>query len=255
MDYGDDVSIIEESFRVYWGTSDMWLLYIGAIVFILLSQKTKEKREMFVWYIVLIMFVILNPFFGSVMQKFMNDTQTYIRVYYLLPVIFTIAYAGTEVILSDERAGRQHVLCFFLIIIIFYTGESYYEKAAYISSENEYKIPEEEKLIADTILSDVAEDGKAYALTISWDENWNFIRQYTNRIVSTGNTLDKQNFHDQGMPGKGEVGLYLAYMDQAGYKYDYVLAENVKEMIDDYEILGHEVLLQTGNYVVIKINR
>lgn len=249
------MSIIEESFRVYWGTSDMWLLYIGAILFVLLSQRAKQKRGIFVWYPLIVLFIILNPGLGKVMQKFMNDTQTYIRVYYLLPITFTIAYVGTEVVLSCKKSKCQYVVCFFLILVVFFTGLSYFEKNAYQEPENIYKIPTEQKLIADTILEDINDTEKAYVLTISWDENWNYIRQYTNRIVSVGNALDKQNYHDQGMPGKGEIEPYLSYMDQAGYEYQYVLMENEPLIVLDYQKLGHEILLTTEDYVVIKMKR
>lgn len=255
MEYGDEVSIVEESFRVYWGNSDLWLFYVISIVFVMLSVRTKEKRIMFGWYAILVMFVIVNPVLSNIIQRFVGTTVTYIRVYYLLPIVFTIAYVGTELVFYGKKTLTQAGLMVFLCIVLAFAGESYYEKHAYIEAENIYKIPQEPKVLADTILEDVKEDETVYVLAVLWDETWYYIRQYAGQIVATGNALAEQNYHDQGMPGKGEVEPYLEYMDQAGYQYDYVIMDKVPAMMADYERIGHTILVETEHYAVVKINR
>ena len=54
----------------------------------------------------------------------------------------------------------------------------------------------------------------------------------------------------------GDLGLYLEFQDyNCGYVYDYVVSQKDETLLENYELLGHEMLEITENYAVIKMNR
>ena len=91
------MNIVEESFRLYWGTNGYWLLYVVAFVFLLLSRKEREYRTFFCWYAFIIIVVIMNPLFAGILSKVIDSSENYVRTYYLLPIVTMMAYAGTKV--------------------------------------------------------------------------------------------------------------------------------------------------------------
>ena len=63
------MSIVEESFRIYWENSGYWMLFFLSIIMILLGSKDVRIKWMFGGYCILIMAVILNPLFAFVIDK------------------------------------------------------------------------------------------------------------------------------------------------------------------------------------------
>ncbi len=249
------MSIVEESFRIYWENSGYWMLFFLSIIMILLGSKDVRIKWMFGGYCILIMAVILNPLFAFVIDKLhlMDSSTTYVRVYYLLPVTVIIAYAAVEVIELQKKMKYKVAVLIALCLIIGMSGTSYYEKNAYIMPQNVYKIPQEQKEIADCILNDNTGGEKARALVISWDENWYFIRQYTSKIVNAGSAMPAEKYGDDKYTCQGELNPYFEFMKNNGLDFKYVIQPKADGMIEECISGGHEILLETDDYIVIKI--
>lgn len=92
------MGIVEESFRVFWGDKGYWMIYILCLAFVCFESKKNENKRILLWYSLLILGIILNPLFGKIASKFSTFTTTYIRVFYLLPISYVIAYTATVAI-------------------------------------------------------------------------------------------------------------------------------------------------------------
>lgn len=246
------MSIVEESFRLYWGNSDMWLLYVLSLVLVVFWKK--DNRTILVWYAALILFVILNPLFSLVAGRFIDSSTTYVRVYYLLPVIFTIAYACTEVVWQQKKERKKLAVMVVLCLVIAFSGKSYYELGAYRSTENIYKIPEEQREIADYILDDLEEGETADTLVVLWDPNWFYIRQYTGRIAGVGLAMPLKEYRNKDYAAQGDPAGYVTYMQEQGIQFGYMIVDYDADMISDYVEAGHILLGTTENYAAIKVS-
>lgn len=249
------MNIVEESFRLYWGTNGYWLLYVVAFVFLLLSRKEREYRTFFCWYAFIIIVVIMNPLFAGILSKVIDSSENYVRTYYLLPIVTMMAYAGTKVVALAKKKTEQIFLVAALCVTVIFAGESYYERDAYQRSENIYKIPQEEVTLADAILDDIEPDESANVLAVLWDPNWYYIRQYTNRIVGVGYAMPELWYKDYNYTCHGEVNNYIEYMYHEGYDYQYMIVENNPDMLQDYRNGGHIILTETDHYAVVKTVR
>ena len=255
MAWSLNMSIVEESFRIYWENSGYWILFVLSLFFILFYTKDMRIKWMFAGYCILVLGVILNPLFALAIDKLqlMDSSTTYVRVYYLLPVTVIIAYAAVEVIELQKKTKYKMVIFLVICLVIGMSGTSYYEKNAYRIPENIYKIPQEDKEIADCILEDNTDEEKARTLVISWDDNWYFIRQYTSRIVNAGSALPAEKYRDEKYTCQGELNPYFEFMKNNGLDFQYVIQPKADGMIEECISGGHVILLETENYIVIKV--
>ena len=210
------MSIVEESFRIYWENSGYWILFVLSLFFILFYTKDMRIKWMFAGYCILVLGVILNPLFALAIDKLqlMDSSTTYVRVYYLLPVTVIIAYAAVEVIELQKKTKYKMVIFLAICLVIGMSGTSYYEKNAYRIPENIYKIPQEDKEIADCILED------------NTDEKYTCL---------------------------GELNPYFEFMKNNGLDFQYVIQPKADGMIEECISGGHVILLETENYIVIKV--
>ena len=247
------MSIVEESFRLYWGNSDDWLLYILSLACLLYWKKKCGKQRILLWYAGLILLVILNPIFPRVIHSMADSSTTYVRVYYLLPVFVTIAYIGVQIITTQEESRKKGILLAVLCLVIVLSGKSYYELNAYQKTENIYKIPEEQRYIADVLLADVGEGEKANTLVTYWDPNWYFIRQYTSRVVGIGSAMPDYGYKNEKFTCYGDIVAYIEYIKSTGLDFSYLIEPNLSGLAEDCRQGGHTILAETENYVVIKV--
>lgn len=249
------MGIVEESFRVFWGDKGYWMIYILCLAFVCFESKKNENKRILLWYSLLILGIILNPLFGKIASKFSTFTTTYIRVFYLLPISYVIAYTATAAI-SYCRNKKRIAVTIIWIILLGTMGTSYYQLKAYHRAENRYKIPQEEIDVAQCILKDAGGGEYVNILFPQGDTNWPFIREYTSKIRLAGYSIRVTDYGDYNFTCHGDLGLYLEFQDyNCGYVYDYVVSQKDETLLENYESLGHEILETTENYAVIKMNR
>lgn len=251
------MSIVEESFRLYWGNSEYWILFVLSLIVILAITREKDIKWMFSGYAIMIILVILNPMFSFVIDRLhlIDSSTTYVRVYYLLPVTVTIAYAVTIVIERQNSNLRKALTLILFCAVIGLSGESYLERNAYQKTENQYKIPQEEVDVAESILSDCGDGMKARTLVLSWDDNWYLIRQYTSRIVNAGSAMPPERYKDETFTCQGELNPYFLFMKNNGVQFDYVIQLKEEGMKEECVAGGHTILLETDKYLVIKVDQ
>ena len=88
----------------YGGTGFLLLLYVIALGYLLIREKNKYVRSIFVYAPMLLIFGFLFPVSRKLYVAVLNEGNTYYRVLWLLPVSITLAYTGCSVI---YRLGKR----------------------------------------------------------------------------------------------------------------------------------------------------
>ena len=240
MEIFKDVKIIFEYFN--GGVYSSFLLFIIATVYIWFTEKNKVIKSFFSWYNIIIFFIIWNPFAIKLFNKFINYASLY-RVYYMLPLYITIAYAFTKCI--DKRKNTVLKVIIFCSIIVFIWR--YYEDNIFLSHlyeyNNFYKLPDETIKVADIIYYDKTyEEKKAivpYGMSSQIQQVHYSIKLLYTRFIS--NPVD-----ENGNPSPYDVD------DPSGYEPIRKINEGDTKYIDNlceknninYVVLSRTVNLQ-----------
>ena len=108
----DEVNIIE-SLKSYQSTVYLIYYLISTIIIMFIGSK-KAKR--YYGYVQLInLLTIWNPIFSNFIAKYFTSSAIFWRVFWILPIEFSIAYSLTRIL---ERINNRNIKIFFVIISI-----------------------------------------------------------------------------------------------------------------------------------------
>ena len=170
----------------YGGTGFLLLLYVIALGYLLIREKNKYVRSIFVDAPMLLIFGFLFPISRKLYVAVLNEGNTYYRVLWLLPVSITLAYTGCSVIYRlgkrFERNARwiSYAGALVGVAVIMLAGEYVYNSPHISKAENAYHLPQEVIDICDTIEAREGEIPYNYA-TFPGDLVY-YVRQYRTDI-------------------------------------------------------------------------
>ena len=170
----------------YGGTGFLLLLYVIALGYLLIREKNKYVRSIFVYAPMLLIFGFLFPISRKLYVAVLNEGNTYYRVLWLLPVSITLAYRGGCVIYGlGKRFGRNarwisYAGALVGVAVIMLAGEYVYNSPHISKAENAYHLPQEVIDICDTIEANEGEISYNYA-TFPGDLVY-YVRQYRTDI-------------------------------------------------------------------------
>ena len=170
----------------YGGTGFLLLLYVIALGYLLIREKNKYVRSIFVYAPILLIFGFLFPVSRKLYVAVLNEGNTYYRVLWLLPVSITLAYTGCSVIYRlgkrFERNARwiSYAGALVGVAVIMLAGKYVYNSPHISKAENAYHLPQEVIDICDTIEANEGEISYNYA-TFPGDLVY-YVRQYRTDI-------------------------------------------------------------------------
>lgn len=157
----ESINIIKNTFLEYKGSGGYITLYLLSLIYLFLKEENKEKRMFFIYFQALIFLVVFNPIFNKIVGPIFK-ASVYWRVYWVIPLGITIAYAAVKIITEFENEKlKKVILCVSFIFIIIINGKFIYTKENYQEVGNLYKIPDESVLVAQLIGADDEEYKKA----------------------------------------------------------------------------------------------
>ena len=143
-------------FELYNDKGILMLLYVIGWVLIVVLEKQKDNKTVFAfsaWYLPL---VILNPLVGKLLEALGVLPYRMVRIYWLLPVIWVIAY-GLTLLVSRLRAKNEW-LGFAVVILLsaglILVGKPLVTEDNFTKAENIYKLPDEVIETVDKINAD-----------------------------------------------------------------------------------------------------
>ncbi|MCD7841829.1 MAG: hypothetical protein LUG56_05100, partial [Lachnospiraceae bacterium] len=146
-------------------------LYLCAVIFLLLTEKIKSRRLLFVYFPLILTAVLLCPVTYRIFSQLL-DEEIYYRFYWMLPMTSTLAYSSVR--LYELYRGRCRPLVGAAILALFILcGDYVYDSWQFSAAENEYHIPQAVVDICDQI----HREGKE-VVAVFPSELMQYVRQY-----------------------------------------------------------------------------
>jgi len=123
-----------------------FLLFLVSIV--LLYYMNKEKNVWFIMYgIVLLVVVVMNPIVVWVLAQVFPVLSTYRPLTLLVPILFYIPFAATELAERLKSRKIRHLVVLILVFLIFVAGNMCGLVTKYSVSDNNVTTSEEKKIV------------------------------------------------------------------------------------------------------------
>ncbi len=143
-------------FELYNGKGVLMLLYVIGWILIVILEKKRENKVVFAysaWYLPL---VILNPLVGMVLEHFDVLPYRMVRIYWLLPVIWVVAYGFTLLVQKFQKKGKGYgyIVTVFIVAVLILVGKPLVTAENFEKHQNIYKLPDEVIEVVDKINAD-----------------------------------------------------------------------------------------------------
>lgn len=170
-------------FKNYAGSRYIMVLFLLALVYLLIMEKDKRKRALFVYMPLSLLLLFFFPLFRKVFVRLMSGSgDTYYRVLWLIPMGVIIAYGSMKVAGSLEeklgvwaRRGATAVMA----IAIMICGKYVYASPYMSPAENLYHIPQKVIDICDLM---APKEGEERIWAVFPTDLVYFVRQYDTDI-------------------------------------------------------------------------
>ncbi len=158
--FEENIEVIKNTFSEFKGTGMYIALFLISIIYIGIKEENKKVKRFIIYYSVITLLITLNPIFNKIVRPIFTDS-VYWRVYWIIPLGVTIAYAAVKVADNTKGKFQKVFLIIGIVITIVFSGQFIYTKANYAKVGNLYKLPDEHVEIAQLIGIDEEEHKKA----------------------------------------------------------------------------------------------
>lgn len=160
--------------KLYTGLKPLFLLFAAAWLYLLIREKNKKVRLLFVYAPVLILLLFLFPLSRKYFVAAGLDGETYYRVLWTIPVGVIFAYGACRFFGRHKRIGLAVTSA--LVILC---GSLVYKSSYITKAENLYHIPDTVIRICDLIAPE-SENGQV--MVVVPEELVYYVRQYNAAI-------------------------------------------------------------------------
>ena len=246
------------------------ILLVLSFIYIFFTEKNKKIRDIFIWYILIVLLIIWNPLLIHIIENFINFSSLY-RLYYMIPMYPIIAYALTKIVKSFDKKILKYITVFGVCFVIVVFGRNIYSDWKLTETHTLYKLPDESVFVSEIIYKDKKYKEKKALVPYNISSHIRqihpsidlvfsrFISNYgsKNEIPSPSDNDDPYNISDEKMKE-----LIKRYDDgDSEYVVNYCNNENVNYIVfNDYtsikrplEELGFENI--SSNYGVTVFRR
>lgn len=234
-------------FQKYMGTGLLVILFLAALLYLLVYEKRKPVRILFVYVPTVVLLLFFNPLFFRFFYGVVGE-EIYYRICWLLPITVVIAYAVLFIL--GSLAGRKRVA--FLVIalaVLMISGKPVYTSERYSVAENPYHVPQQVVDICDAIEVEGREVMAAFP-----DEFLVYVRQYTAMVcMPYGRDVLLGEYNELRLLLKQEeieVERLAQLAKQSGCHY-MILPEETK-LLGKMEEYSYEILGEMHGYVIYK---
>ena len=163
-------------FKLYTGLKLLFVLTLVSFLYLLVTEKDKTIRQLFVYAPVLILVLFLFPVSRKLFVAMGLDGETYYRVLWTIPMGMITAYGAVKL------TGRHRRIGLLVSMVLIILCGSYVYKSDYISkAENLYHIPDTVVRICDLIHPSDA-DPDVQVTAVFPEKLVHFVRQYDSDI-------------------------------------------------------------------------
>lgn len=166
-----------KSFALYWNKSWMLWITLACFIYLCFRKTTDIAKNLLVRYTVVCLILMYNPVFVYVAYVYLKGANSFVRVYYLLPIIYVTAYAFTDAVMRFRRKWTAYIAGAVLSGGVMLAGSTFYSETYFQATENIYKIPQE---VLDIIGAMQGYDDDIYL--IGPNQILPFLRQYDSNV-------------------------------------------------------------------------
>ena len=201
---------------------------------------------------------MLNPLISRYVQKYVTTPATYWRLYWLLPLEITIAYASAQIIAKMKNKYIKIIITTIIIVLIAVFGKNMYISSGEFSKHiNNEKIPE--KIIKQTNFILDSSDGKVFVIAPPEPLHGATMRQLSSDIVllysrliykeNMDNMQEKLELYYKIYDGVETEEIYNAFEN---YKVDFIILELTnKEKLKDIDNEFAKIVYEDDEYFII----
>ena len=246
--FEENLGIIKNCFLEYVGTGAYTALYCLAVLYILMKEEDKKKKALFVLFPILVLILVMNPLFNKLVGGILKK-GAYWRVFWMIPLGITIAYAAIKIIDNTEKKIQKVFLTICFCGIIALGGKNMYSPGNFLGFGNLYKLPDEAVYVTQLIGADKAEYKKAlvsYYLAP-------YIRQIDASIELTYARSATPYSQDSlaVRVGLGEVDKITATAKSTNSNY--IVMHKETPLFGEFEDYGYKLLHETTDYRIYKL--
>ena len=242
------MDVIEFLNVTFFKDSSYFVLLVLSICFIFLNKNKTENmrgKRMALYAVLVMLLIIWNPIVAPIgLLFFGEDIYAYMRIFYLIPLMSILAYAGTEWytshVVENERKGRKTIFAGIIAITVILSGRTFNE-TMYRDVTNIYKIDQDAYEISNLIMSDCG-NTKVRVCIPQNEEILYGIRQYEGNIIIAGDSQQISSW-DQ---------LYLMSKE---YNFDYIvlpIEEKITDFVEAHFTHSYELVGDTENYKIFR---
>lgn len=136
-------------FQNYMGTGLIIGWFLLALGYLLIKEKRKPVRILFVYVPILLLLLFFNPFFAKLLYYFVGD-EIYYRILWLIPITVVIAYTMIQVY-GSLKGKKKLIFVAVGCILISISGSFIYQNPFFQKAENLYHVPQAVVDICDAI--------------------------------------------------------------------------------------------------------
>ncbi|MDY4837969.1 MAG: hypothetical protein SO160_00225 [Lachnospiraceae bacterium] len=166
-------------FQLYSGMGAQFLLFLCAMCFLAIHEKNKKIYQILNQYTGFIIALMVFPVTAVIIMEYCIGEEVYWRMFWLMPIPFIIAFAGTELYdLRKDKIKRTGIIAF-LILFILLSGKCVYdEEGTIITPDNVEKLPKQAVEVCNMITGDAQMNGITTKKVVVPSELLSYVRQY-----------------------------------------------------------------------------
>jgi len=233
-----------ETFQKYSGSGLIISCFLVAWFYLLLREKKKQNRVLFIYMPALLLVIFFNPIFFRVFES-ITEEAIYFRFLWILPITVVIAYT-IICILNGLKGTKKVILGISMVILIMLFGRLVYLNPLFTKAENAYHVPWEVVEICDAIEVEGREVTAAFPR-----EFLLYVRQYSAYICMPYGR-EVYDYYDPlfTLLERDEIELKeLAELSKQRQCHYIVLPKN-KKLIGNLEDYFYEIFTEVGDYTV-----
>ena len=249
---------------------DIWLLFVGdgkvvitaliVMLLFLLWPGNKRLKRFLLYPSFVILIFINNPIpIYYIVDKGLMTYNRYVRLYWLLPITFVLAFLCVKMV-TKARRWRRIAIALICTGIIIYTGYYMFTEESYTKMTNLYKIPDDVIEICDFIEEDVRfANQKLEEIRIVVPSDYsNYIFQYNGNIkLLYGRYSDYSPFYSiaenmRKLMESPELDVQAICVGAHESECDYIVVDANKPKKGKFIKYNYEKIIETEDYVIYK---
>ena len=243
------MSEIVKIFAQYEGSGYFMVLYTAAFLYLFITERDRLLRAVFLYMPFILWILFFLPPFHTLYTK-VEGSETYYRMLWMIPVTFTILYAGVHLFRRKILAGTA-----IMILMLILCGNYVYNNDNILKAENRLHLPQLVLDICDCITRDSGGEKVMVAMPANVVQ---FVRQYDSRIMMPyGREMlmpqwsnVTNDVYEQIEADVISAEGMAAAADQ--YSCGYIVLEGKKKVDGDLADYGYEKLQTVDGYDVYR---